>query len=445
MNQYGTAAFYTLGCKLNFSETSTIARNLEENGFAKVAFENKADVYVINTCSVTDQADKKCRNIVRKALSYNPEAFVIVIGCYAQLKPNEISNIEGVDLILGANEKFNIINYLADFSKKKKTVIMNAPIKETKTFVPGFSTGDRTRSFLKVQDGCNYFCSFCTIPLARGRSRSGTINETISKAKELAFTGVKEVVLTGVNIGDFGYGTDENFFGLIKELDKIEGIERFRISSIEPDLLTPEIIDFVSRSKKFVPHFHIPLQSGSNLLLKKMRRRYDTTLYKERVGLIKKTMPDACIGVDVIIGFPGETEAEFNKTISLINELPVSYLHVFTYSERNNTTAVRMEDIVPVNLRRERSKQLRILSEKKKRAFYNSQINKKEQVLFEKNEDDGNMFGFTSNYIKVKTSYNPLIINQTAMVKMTELNNDGTMKINYADQRLESKFLAEVI
>ena len=445
MNQYGTAAFYTLGCKLNFSETSTIARNLEENGFAKVAFENKADVYVINTCSVTDQADKKCRNIVRKALSYNPEAFVIVIGCYAQLKPNEISNIEGVDLVLGANEKFNIINYLADFSKKKNTVIMNAPIKETKTFVPGFSTGDRTRSFLKVQDGCNYFCSFCTIPLARGRSRSGTIKETISKAQELASTGVKEVVLTGVNIGDFGNGTNESFLGLIKELDKIENIDRYRISSIEPDLLSPEIIEFVSKSKKFVPHFHIPLQSGSDLLLKKMRRRYGTSLYRERIDLIKGIMPDACIGVDVIIGFPGETEAEFNKTISFINELPVSYLHVFTYSERNNTTAVRMEDIVPMNLRRERSKQLRILSEKKKRAFYNSQINKKEQVLFEKNEDDGNMFGFTSNYIKVKTSYNPLIINQTAMVKMTELNNDGTMKINYADQRQESKFLAEVI
>jgi len=445
MNQYGTAAFYTLGCKLNFSETSTIARNLEENGFAKVAFENKADVYVINTCSVTDQADKKCRNIVRKALSYNPEAFVIVIGCYAQLKPNEISNIEGVDLVLGANEKFNIINYLADFSKKKKTVIMNAPIKETKTFVPGYSTGDRTRSFLKVQDGCNYFCSFCTIPLARGRSRSGTIKETISKAKELASTGVKEVVLTGVNIGDFGNGTNESFLGLIKELDKIENIDRYRISSIEPDLLTTEIIKFVSKSKKFVPHFHIPLQSGSDLLLKKMRRRYDASLYRERIDLIKGIMPDACIGVDVIIGFPGETEAEFNKTISFINELPVSYLHVFTYSERNNTTAVRMEDVVPMNLRRERSKQLRILSEKKKRAFYNSQINKKEQVLFEKNEDDGNMFGFTSNYIKVKTPYNPLIINQTAMVKMTELNNDGTMKINFADQRQESKFLAEVM
>jgi len=445
MNQYGTAAFYTLGCKLNFSETSTIARNLEENGFAKVAFENKADVYVINTCSVTDQADKKCRNIVRKALSYNPEAFVIVIGCYAQLKPNEISNIEGVDLVLGANEKFNIINYLADFSKKKKTVIMNAPIKETKTFVPGYSTGDRTRSFLKVQDGCNYFCSFCTIPLARGRSRSGTIKETISKAKELASTGVKEVVLTGVNIGDFGNGTNESFLGLIKELDKIENIDRYRISSIEPDLLTTEIIKFVSKSKKFVPHFHIPLQSGSDLLLKKMRRRYDASLYRERIDLIKGIMPDACIGVDVIIGFPGETEAEFNKTISFINELPVSYLHVFTYSERNNTTAVRMEEIVSMNLRRERSKQLRILSEKKKRAFYNSQINKKEQVLFEKNEDDGNMFGFTSNYIKVKTPYNPLIINQTAMVKMTELNNDGTMKINFADQRQESKFLAEVM
>ena len=444
MNQYGTAAFYTLGCKLNFSETSTIARNLEENGFAKVPFENKADVYVINTCSVTDQADKKCRNIVRKALSFNPEGFIIVIGCYAQLKPEEISNIEGVDLVLGANEKFNIIHYLTDISKKKKTVIMNAPIKETKTFVPGFSSGDRTRSFLKVQDGCNYFCSFCTIPLARGKSRSGTIKATIVKAKELADTGVKEVVLTGVNIGDFGYGTDENFYGLIKELDKIEGIERFRISSIEPDLLTPEIIDFVSKSKKFVPHFHIPLQSGSDVLLKKMRRRYDTNLYRERVELIKKHMPEACIGVDVIIGFPGETEVEFNKTVNFINELPVSYLHVFTYSERNNTTAVRMDEIIPMNMRRERSKQLRILSEKKKRAFYATQVNKNEQVVFEKYEDNGHMFGFTSNYIKVKVPFNPLIVNDTAFVKMTAINNDGTMNVTFSEKHEFTQSIIEI-
>ena len=444
MNQYGTAAFYTLGCKLNFSETSTIARNLEDNGFAKVSFDNKADIYVINTCSVTDQADKKCRNIVRKALGYNPEAFIIVIGCYAQLKPEEISKIKGVDLVLGANEKFNINHYLNDLSKKKHTIIMNAPIKETKTFVPGFSSGDRTRSFLKVQDGCNYFCSFCTIPLARGRSRSGTIKETIAKAKELAKLDVKEVVLTGVNIGDFGIGTNESFLDLIKELDKIENIERYRISSIEPDLLTPEIIQYVSNSKKFAPHFHIPLQSGSDHLLKKMRRRYDTSLYQKRVELIKEMMPDACIGVDVIIGFPGETENEFNKTISFINELPISYLHVFTYSERNNTTAVRMDDVVPMNIRRERSKQLRILSEKKKRAFYLNQINKKEQVVFEKNEENGNMHGFTSNYIKVKVPYNPLIVNQSAVVKMTELNKDGTMKIAFLEKQNISKVLIEV-
>ncbi len=444
MNQYGTAAFYTLGCKLNFSETSTIARNLEENGFAKVSFENKADIYVINTCSVTDLADKKCRNIVRKALGYNPEAFIVVIGCYAQLKPKEISKIEGVDLVLGANEKFNINEYLNDLSKKKQTCIMNAPIKETRIFVPGYSSGDRTRSFLKVQDGCNYFCSFCTIPLARGRSRSGTIKETISKANELAKLGIKEVVLTGVNIGDFGIDTKENFLDLIKELDKVNNIERFRISSIEPDLLTREIIQFVNKSRKFAPHFHVPLQSGSDHLLKKMRRRYNTSLYKKRIELIKKSMPDACIGVDVIIGFPGETENEFNKTLSFINDLPISYLHVFTYSERNNTTAIKMEEIVPMNIRRERSKQLRILSEKKKRAFYLSQVNKKEQVVFEKNIENGYMYGFTSNYIKVKATYNPLIINQSAFIKMMDLGDEGTMNISFLEKQNTSKAIIEI-
>ena len=318
-----TASFYTLGCKLNFSETSTISRDLELEGYAKVDFEMGADIYVINTCSVTDQADKKCRNIVRKALRHNPRAFIIVIGCYAQLKPKEISNINGVDLVLGAQEKFNIKNYLQNIQKKEKTILVNEPIKNIKTFNPGFSLGDRTRSFFKIQDGCNYFCSFCTIPLARGKSRSANIENTILKAKEIGRSEVKEVVLTGVNIGDFGNGTNENFFQLIKELDKLKSIPRYRISSIEPDLLKEEIINFVNSSNKFTPHFHIPLQSGSNELLKKMRRRYDTILYAQRIELIKLLMPKACIGVDVIVGFPGETEEEFNKTLNFLKSLPI--------------------------------------------------------------------------------------------------------------------------
>jgi threonylcarbamoyladenosine tRNA methylthiotransferase MtaB len=366
MNQYGTVAYHTLGCKLNFSETSTIARSLDEEGYAKIHFDNGADIYVINTCSVTEQADKKCRNIVRKALSFNPNALVFVIGCYAQLKPKEIASIEGVDFVLGANEKFNISKYLTNPKKNIDTVIKNKHIKETNTFIPGYSLGDRTRSFLKIQDGCNYFCSFCTIPLARGKSRSGTIEQTLLKAKELANENVKEVVLTGVNIGDFGNGSNENFYELIQELDKIEEIDRFRISSIEPDLLNSRIINFVSQSTRFVPHFHIPLQSGSDELLKKMRRRYNTQLYRERIELIKHLMPDACIGADVIVGFPGESDEEFNKTMDFLIELPLSYLHVFTYSERANTTATRMKDIVPIATRKERSKQLRNLSEKKK-------------------------------------------------------------------------------
>lgn len=341
-----TASFYTLGCKLNFSETSTISRDLEEEGYAKVDFETGADIYVINTCSVTDQADKKCRNIVRKALKYNPQAFIIVIGCYAQLKPKEISNIKGVDLVLGAQEKFNIKNFLHNTLKNEDTVLLNEPIKNIKTFFPGFSLGDRTRSFFKIQDGCNYFCSFCTIPLARGKSRSSNIENTIIKAKEIGRSEVKEVVLTGVNIGDFGHGTNENFYQLIKQLDKLNTISRYRISSIEPDLLKDEIIAFVNSSKKFAPHFHIPLQSGSDKLLKKMRRRYDTVLYAKRIKLIKELMPEACIGVDVIVGFPGESEEEFNKTVDFLKSLPISYLHVFTYSERANTTAPRMEQII---------------------------------------------------------------------------------------------------
>jgi threonylcarbamoyladenosine tRNA methylthiotransferase MtaB len=444
MNQFGTVAYHTLGCKLNFSETSTIARSLEKEGFAKIHFDDGADIYVINTCSVTEQADKKCRNIVRKALSFNPNAKVFVIGCYAQLKPKEISTIEGVDFVLGANEKFNISKYLTDLNKNTNTIIKNDHIKETNTFIPGYSLGDRTRSFLKIQDGCNYFCSFCTIPLARGKSRSGTVEQTILKAKELATKNVKEVVLTGVNIGDFGQGTKETFLSLIQELDHIKEIDRFRISSIEPDLLNNKIINFVNESKRFVPHFHIPLQSGSDKLLKKMRRRYNTQLYRERIDLIKKLMPNACIGADVIVGFPGETDREFKKTLDFLIELPLSYLHVFTYSERANTTATRMNDVVPVSIRKQRSKQLRNLSEKKKRAFYISHQGANEKVVFEKQEENGVMFGFTSNYIKVKTGYNPYMINQTGHVKLTEVGADGIMKMIFTKQEKEQKLIHEI-
>ena len=418
-----TAAFYTLGCKLNFSETSTISRDLEEEGYAKIDFELGADIYIINTCSVTDQADKKCRNIVRKALKYNPNAFIIVIGCYAQLKPEEISTIEGVDLVLGAQEKFNIGKYLDDTNKKNKPVLLNQSIKNVKTFYPGYSVGDRTRSFFKVQDGCNYFCSFCTIPLARGKSRSGSVSQTIEKAKEIGRSEVKEVVLTGINLGDFGYGTNENFFQLIKELDQLNGIYRYRISSIEPDLLSEEIIQFVNSSNKFVPHFHIPLQSGSDYLLKKMRRKYDTDLYSSRIRLIKKLMPHACIGVDVIVGFPGETEEEFNKTIEYLKSLPISYLHVFTYSERANTNAPKMNDVVPMDVRRKRSKQLRILSLKLKLKFYNENIGYKGRVLLESKEEN-NLIGFTENYIKVKIPFEDKMINTIQEVRIEKINSD---------------------
>ena len=418
-----TAAFYTLGCKLNFSETSTIARDLEEEGFARVEFEKGADIYIINTCSVTDQADKKCRNIVRKALKYNPNAFVVVIGCYAQLKPKEISSIDGVDLVLGAQEKFKISNYLNKLDKNSSPVVMNKHIKHVNEFYPGYSQGDRVRSFFKVQDGCNYFCSFCTIPLARGKSRSGSVKQTILKAKELANSEVKEVVLTGVNIGDFGNGTNENFYDLIKELDKIENIDRFRISSIEPDLLSDQIIEFVHNSNKFVPHFHIPLQSGSDQLLKSMRRRYDTKLYSDKIEKIKKLMPNACIGVDVIVGYPGETDEEFNKTMNFLKSLPISYLHVFTYSERANTTAPRMGEVVPMEERRKRSKQLRILSLKLKQKFYQEQIGSQEKVLLETKEDNS-IYGFTENYIKVKIPGEIELKNNIVKVKLKELNSD---------------------
>lgn len=430
MIQYKKVAFYTLGCKLNFSETSTIARNFEEGGYAKVDFEETPDIYVINTCSVTENADKKCKQLVKRALKINPDAFVAIIGCFAQLKPVEISKIPGVDLVLGANEKFNIIEHIEKLDQKPvEAVVSFESIKETKDFIPAYSIGDRTRSFLKIQDGCDYFCTFCTIPLARGKSRNASISKTVDEALKISKTDVKEVVLTGVNIGDFGQGEEENFFGLIKELDKIEGIDRFRISSIEPNLLSNEIIHFcLSESKHFVPHFHIPLQSGSNRLLKTMRRKYLRELYAERVAHIKSLRPDACIGVDVIVGFPGETDEEFMESMNFLKDLNISYLHVFTYSERANTTAVKLGDPVPMQIRRERSKQLHILSDKKKRAFYEQNIGTTRTVLFEHEEDNGIMYGFTENYVKVKLPYDANLVNTFQEIELTEIDRDGIVK-----------------
>ncbi|MAZ37165.1 tRNA (N(6)-L-threonylcarbamoyladenosine(37)-C(2))-methylthiotransferase MtaB [Salibacteraceae bacterium] len=422
-------AFYTLGCKLNFSETSSIAKSFNEQGFATVDFSDHADCYVINTCSVTDNADKKCRNIVRKALRTNPTGFVIVVGCYAQLKPEEIKSIEGVDLVLGAEEKFNALDHIGSLDKNESGIALYDKIGKVKEFFPSFSSGDRTRSFLKIQDGCDYFCAFCTIPLARGRSRSNTVKETIKTAKEVALTEAKEVVITGVNIGDFGKGTAETFYDLVKELDQIEGIDRFRISSIEPNLLSDEIIDYVSTSKRFVPHFHIPLQSGSDNLLVAMRRKYLSDLYRNRVGLIKKLMPDACIGVDVIIGFPGETDQEFQTTYDFLIELDVSYLHVFTYSERDNTTAVRLDDVVPMETRNKRSKMLRILSAKKKRKFYESQIGTEHTVLWEATNEEGFMTGFTENYVKVQTPFDAAKVNKTEKVFLDKIDGNGNVLV----------------
>lgn len=422
-------ALYTLGCKLNFAETSTIARSFAEAGYARVEIEQTPDVLVVNTCSVTDQADKKCRNIVRRVLGANPNAYVAVIGCYAQLKPEEIASIPGVDLVLGANEKFKLLDHIHDLTKNTAGVVVAEAIKETRDFVPSFSSGDRTRTFLKVQDGCNYFCAFCTIPLARGRSRSATIEETLLEAQKAAKAGAKEIVLTGVNIGDFGTAHDETLLELVQELDKIEGVERFRISSIEPNLLSNEIIEFVAQSNKFVPHFHIPLQSGSDEVLRSMRRRYLTGLYADRIKLIREVMPDACIGVDVIVGFPGESDAHFQETFDFLHQLDVSYFHVFTYSERANTTAVRIDDVIPMNIRQQRNKQLRGLSLKKKRAFYDSQLGTEHTVLFEGNEQDGQMHGFTENYVKVTTDWNPTLVNKTASVKLNSLLPDGIVDI----------------
>lgn len=424
----GTVAFHTLGCKLNFSETSTIAKQLGEAGFAKVSIDESPDVVVVNTCSVTDHADAKCRNIVRRSLNSNPLAYIVVIGCYAQLKPSEIASIEGVDLVLGANEKFNLPNLLDDLSKRQDGEvgeIRAGEIKEVREFVPGFSSGDRTRTFLKVQDGCDYFCAFCTIPLARGRSRSASIAETVTQARKALDAGAKEIVLTGVNIGDFGKNNDEDLLGLIKELDRIDGIERFRISSIEPNLLSEEIIDFVANSKKFQPHFHIPLQSGSDDVLSKMRRRYRTDLYRSRIEYIKKRMPDAGIGVDVIVGFPGECDSSFQETYDFINSLEISYLHVFTYSERPKTTALRIDDVVPVPKRQERNKMLRILSLKKQRAHYEKFIGSKRPVLIESNEDNGVVYGYTPEYVRVAVNSKDVNTNSSELIYLDQINPEG--------------------
>jgi len=430
-------AFYTLGCKLNYAETSTIGRQFANAGFETVDFTDVADVYIINTCSVTENADKKCRKVVKEALKHSPSAYITIVGCYAQLKPQEIANIEGVDMVLGAAEKFMIVDFITNLTKEPKTIIHNSPIQETNEFISSYSYGDRTRTFLKVQDGCDYSCTFCTIPLARGASRSDTIPSIIKQAEEIAASGVKEIVLTGVNIGDFGIrnGTKEDkFLDLVKALDEIEGINRIRISSIEPNLLTNEIIEFVAQSKRFVPHFHIPLQSGSNKILSLMRRRYKRDLYVDRVQTIKSLMPNACIGVDVIVGFPGETREDFMDTYQFLNELDIAYLHVFTYSERDDTPAKGMEGTVPGSQRADRSKMLHILSEKKRRAFYETQIGKDAIVLFEADQKEGFMHGFTNNYVKVKVKYDPVLVNELKAVKLTEILPDGDVGVTEAQE-----------
>ena len=435
-------AFYTLGCKLNYSETSTIGRMFESRGYQKVEFNETPDIFIINTCSVTENADKKCKKIVKEANRVNPDGYVAIIGCYAQLKPQEISEIEGVDAVLGAAEKFRLVDLLGDFvkeprEKSEKAVVFNSNVEEAVDYHTSYSLNDRTRTFLKVQDGCDYPCSYCTIPLARGKSRSDSIANVVKAAKEIAESGVKEIVLTGVNIGDFGLQNGirvETFFDLIKELDEVEGIERFRISSIEPNLLTDEIIEFVAKSKRFVPHFHIPLQSGSSKVLALMKRRYKRELYVERVNKIKQLMPDCCIGVDVIVGHPGETEEEFLETYNFLNELNISYLHVFTYSERPNTTAISIKPTVPQNKRAERSKMLHILSDKKKRYFYESQIGKKFSVLFEEDIEDGNMHGWTENYVRVTAKYDPMLINETKQVSLSSINDKMLVEVEEVEE-----------
>lgn len=430
-----SVAFHTLGCKLNFAETSAVGRQFLEAGFVKHDFSQASDVYVVNTCSVTENANKKCRQVIRGALKLNPEAYVIVIGCYAQLKPAEIASIPGVDMVLGAGDKFRILDLVEDFTKEPNPCVFNSEIKEVNSFVDAYSLGDRTRSFLKIQDGCDYKCTFCTIPLARGKSRSDSQANILRNATRLAQQGVKEIVLTGVNIGDYGKDQPGTFFDVVKLLDQapeLEGIERIRISSIEPNLLYPEIIEYVARAQRFMPHFHIPLQSGNNELLGKMRRRYRRELYIDRVAKIKSVMPDACIGVDVIVGFPGETEAHFEDTYRFLNELAVSYLHVFTYSERENTLAYDMPDVVPLKERHRRSKMLRMLSQKKRRYFYEQFVGQVRPVLFEGKAERGIMHGFTDNYIKIVAPYDANRINQLHPCSLEQVNAEGLMEIHPA-------------
>jgi threonylcarbamoyladenosine tRNA methylthiotransferase MtaB len=437
-------AFYTLGCKLNFSETSTIARKFEDEGYNRVDFKEKADIYVINTCSVTENADKRFKTIVKQAQKVNPEAFVAAIGCYAQLKPEELADVNGVDLVLGAKEKFNVNYYINELlnnpeRNKEGGQIHSCEIEEADFYVGSYSIGDRTRAFLKVQDGCDYKCTYCTIPLARGISRSDTMENVLSNAREISEKGIKEIVLTGVNIGDYGKGEfgnkkhEHTFLDLVTNLDKVEGIERLRISSIEPNLLKNETIDLVSGSRAFVPHFHIPLQSGSNAILKKMKRRYLRELYADRVARIKEVMPHACIGVDVIVGFPGETEEHFLETYNFLNGLDISYLHVFTYSERDNTEAATMNGAIPKKVRAKRSKMLRGLSAKKRRAFYESQLGKERTVLFEGENKEGYIHGFTENYVKVKTPWNPYLVNTLHKVELTGIDDDGLVRFEFVE------------
>ncbi len=430
-------AFYTLGCKLNFSETSTIARNFHQEGFQRVDFEEVADIYVINTCSVTDNADKQFKQVVKKALKLNQNAFVAAVGCYAQLKPEELAAVDGVDLVLGATEKFKITDYINDLSKNERGEVHSCEIEEADFYVGSYSIGDRTRAFLKVQDGCDYKCTYCTIPLARGISRSDALENVLKNAYEISQQGIKEIVLTGVNIGDYGKGEfgnkkhEHTFLDLVKALDDVEGIERLRISSIEPNLLKNETIEFVAKSRTFVPHFHIPLQSGNNEILGKMKRRYQRELYADRVAKIREVMPHACVGVDVIVGFPGETDEHFLDTYHFLNDLDISYLHVFTYSERDNTEAAVMENVVPMNVRSKRSKMLRGLSVKKRRAFYESQIGTRRTVLFEGENKEGYIHGFTENYVKVKTPWNPELVNTLHDVRLTHIDEEGSVRLEF--------------
>ncbi len=430
-------AFYTLGCKLNFSETSTIARNFQDEGFDRVDFEEVADMYVINTCSVTENADKQFKQIVKKAMKLNDKAFIAAVGCYAQLKPEELASVDGVDLVLGATEKFKITDYINDLTKNERSEVHSCEIEEADFYVGSYSIGDRTRAFLKVQDGCDYKCTYCTIPLARGISRSDALENVLKNASEISKQNIKEIVLTGVNIGDYGKGEfgnkkhEHTFLDLVKALDEVEGIERLRISSIEPNLLKNETIEFVSQSRTFVPHFHIPLQSGSNEILKKMKRRYLREVYTERVAKIREVMPHACIGVDVIVGFPGETDENFIETYHFLNEMDISYLHVFTYSERDNTEAATMDGVVAMNVRSKRSKMLRGLSVKKRRAFYESQIGSNRTVLFESENKEGYIHGFTENYVKVKTPWNPELVNTLHEINLTRMDEDGSVRMDF--------------